>query len=446
MNKTKVIIMGAAGRDFHNFQVCFREDPSTEVVGFSAAQIPGIENRVFPPELSGPLYPQGIPIFAEPELPAIIRRHGIQQVILAYSDLSHEEVMHRASLVMSLGADFLMMGPDRTMLRSTVPVISVCAVRTGCGKSGVTERLWKILNELGIRSVVIRHPMPYCDLQRMRVERLATLEDLDRYVCTVEEREEYEHLVAQGIVVYAGVDYQAILKAAQKEARIILWDGGNNDFPFYHSNLEIVVLDPHRIGHERLYHPGETNFLRAHVLVVNKVDTARKADVEKLKATAAEFNPRAVLVQTASRINVERGERIRGKRVLVVEDGPTVTHGGMTYGAGFLTAQKYGALQMVDPRPYAVGSLKTCLEQYPHLKCILPAEGYFPEQLKDLETTINQVPCDFVIVATPIDLRQRIEISQPVMRVTYRVEDWGLPTLRQVVEGFIRDMNLAPSS
>ena len=442
MNRTKLLIMGAAGRDFHNFQVCFRDDPSVEVVAFTATQIPGIENRMFPPELAGPLYSRGIPIFPEENLPEIIKREGIHQVIFAYSDIAHNDVMHRASVALSLGADFVFLGPNRTMLKSVVPVISVCAVRTGCGKSGITEKVWEVLKEKGIRSVVIRHPMPYCDLNRMRVERFATLEDLDRYTCTVEEREEYEHLVVKGITVYAGVDYEAILRAAEKEAQVILWDGGNNDFSFYRSDLEIVILDPHRPGHERLYHPGEVNFLRAQVLVINKVDTATPEAVGRLLASIAQANPGAKVLQTASRIYVEGGERIKGKRVLVVEDGPTVTHGGMPYGAGALAARQYVAAELVDPRPFAVGSLKSVFKSYPHLTQILPAEGYFPEQLKDMETTIQQTPCDLVLVATPIDLSRLIRISQPVLRVSYRVEDWGEPALYQVIEEFVQHQGL----
>ena len=434
--------MGAAGRDFHNFQVCFRDDPSTEVVAFTATQIPGIENRVFPPELAGPLYPRGIPILPESNLPEIVGHHKVQQVVFAYSDIAHTEVMHRASLALSLGADFVLLGPDRTMLKAAVPVISVCAVRTGCGKSGITERIWEILQQRGIRGVVIRHPMPYCDLNRMRVERFATLGDLDRYVCTVEEREEYEHLVAKGITVYAGVDYEAILRAAEKEARVILWDGGNNDFSFYRPDLEIVILDPHRPGHERLYHPGEVNFLRADVLVINKADTASREAVEGLWISIAGANPRARVLQTASRISVDGGERIKEKRVLVVEDGPTVTHGGMAYGAGALAARQYGASELVDPRPFAVGSLRSVLEAYPHLTQVLPAEGYFPQQLKDMESTIQAIPCDWVLVATPIDLSRLIKLSQPVLRVSYRIEDWGEPTLDQVVEEFLRRQTL----
>jgi predicted GTPase len=444
VDRTRIVIMGAAGRDFQNFQVCFRDDPSVEVVAFTAAQIPGIENRIFPPELAGPLYPRGIPIFPEENLPEIIKREGIQQVVFAYSDIAHNDVMHKASLALSLGADFVFLGPNRTMLKSVVPVISVCAVRTGCGKSGITEKVWEILKQKGIRSVVIRHPMPYCDLNRMRVERFAMLEDLDRYTCTVEEREEYEHLVVKGITVYAGVDYEAILRAAEKEAQVILWDGGNNDFSFYRSDLEIVILDPHRPGHERLYHPGEVNFLRAQVLIINKVDTALRESVENLLASIARFNPGAKVLQTASRIYVEEGERIKGKRVLVVEDGPTVTHGGMTYGAGALAARQYVAAELVDPRPFAVGSLKSVFRSYPHLTQVLPAEGYFPEQLKDTEATIQRTPCDLVLVATPIDLSRLIRIPQTVLRVSYRVEDWGVPTLEQVIEEFLRRQALFP--
>ena len=438
MDKTRIVIMGAAGRDFHNFQVCFRNDPSIEVVAFTATQIPGIGNRIFPPELAGSLYPQGISIFPEEKISEIIRNYKIQQVVFSYSDVSHVEVMHRASLALSLGADFILLGPDRTMLPAAVPVISVCAVRTGSGKSGVTERIWQILKEKGIYAVVVRHPMPYCDLNRMRVERFAGMEDLDRYLCTVEEREEYEHLVVKGITVYAGVDYEAILRSAEKEAQVILWDGGNNDFSFIKPDLEIVILDPHRQGHERLYHPGEVNFLRGKVLIINKADTASKEAIDSLLASVAEYNSRAVVLQTASRISVEGGERIKGKRVLVIEDGPTVTHGGMAYGAGTLAARRYEAAGLIDPRPFAAGSLRTVFENYPHLTQILPAEGYFPEQLRDLEATIQQTPCDMVLVATPIDLTRLIKIPQPVLRVSYRVEDWGEPRLEEVIENFIK--------
>jgi predicted GTPase len=438
MNRTKIVILGAAGRDFHNFQVCFREDPSAEVVAFTATQIPGIGNRVFPPEIAGPLYPKGIPIFPEERLSEIIREEKIQQVIFSYSDIAHTEVMHRASLALSLGADFVLLGPDRTMLKAAVSVISVCAVRTGCGKSGVTERICEILKGQEIQTVVIRHPMPYCDLSRMRVERFAAMGDLDRFTCTVEEREEYEHFVNKGIVVYAGVDYEAILRQAEEEAQVILWDGGNNDFPFIKPDLEIVVLDPHRAGHERLYHPGEVNFLRGQVLIINKADSASQESLDKVRTSVAEFNPRAVVLQTASRISVKNGERIKGKKVLAIEDGPTITHGGMAFGAGVLAARQFGAAELIDPRPYAAGSLKQVFEAYPHLTHALPAEGYFPEQLRDLEATIRQTPCDLVLIATPIDLSRLIKISQPVLRVSYRIEDLGEPTLGEVIANFIR--------
>jgi predicted GTPase len=437
MDRIKVVIMGAAGRDFHNFHVCYRNDPSAQVVAFTATQIPGIEDRLYPPELAGPLYPEGIPILAEEELPEIVRDHGVQQVVFAYSDISHVEVMHRASTAMAAGADFVLLGPDRTMLKASVPVISVCAVRTGCGKSGVTEYVWEILNNRDVKGIAVRHPMPYSDLTRKHVERYATLEDIDQYHCTVEEREEYEHLVAKGIVVYAGVDYEAILTAAQREAEVLIWDGGNNDFSFLKPDLEIVVVDPHRAGHESLYHPGEVNLLRADVLVINKVDTARKEDISRLKASIARANPGATVVQTASKIDVDGGERVKGKRVLVVEDGPTLTHGEMAYGAGILAAKKYDAAEIVDPRPSSVGSIKSCLESYQHLKEVLPAAGYSSEQLRDLEASIRQTPCDLVLVATPIDLTRLIAITQPVIRVTYQLEERGNPSLEQVVETFL---------
>jgi predicted GTPase len=441
-NVPKVVIMGAAGRDFHNFLVCFRDDPSVRVAAFTAAQIPGIENRLFPSELAGPLYPQGIPILPEGQLAEIVRAHQVRQVVFAYSDLPHEEVMHKASRALALGADFVLLGPERTMLPAAVPVVSVCAVRTGCGKSGVTEYIWEVLRQEGVKAVVIRHPMPYCDLNRMRVERFAALEDLDRYLCTVEEREEYEHLVAKGIIVYAGVDYEAILREAEKEAQVILWDGGNNDFSFVRPDLEITVLDPHRPGHESRYHPGETNFLRARILVANKVDTAPKGSVEALRQSVRTRNPDAVFIQTASRIQVEKGEQIRGKKVLVIEDGPTVTHGEMPYGAGYLAAQQYGASECVDPRPYAAESLRAVFDAYPHLEKVLPAEGYFPRQLQDLEATIRKVPCDLVLIATPIDLSRLIRIEQPSLRVAYRVEDWEGPKLSDAIRGFLREKSL----
>lgn len=441
--RKRVLIMGAAGRDFHNFQVCYRQDPAVEVVAFTAAQIPGIANRLYPAELAGPLYPQGIPIYPEESVEELVESLGVQEVVFAYSDLSHEELMHKASKVLALGADFVLLGPRRTMLKAKVPVISVCAVRTGCGKSGVTERVWETLRDRGIRAVVMRHPMPYSDLARKRVERYAVLEDLDRWNCTVEEREEYEHLVRKGIVVYAGVDYAEILREAEKEAELILWDGGNNDFPFLEPDLEITVLDPHRPGHEITYYPGQVNLLRAQVLVINKTDTASPEAVQKVMDSVARSNPSATVIRTASRIVAEHGEIIAGKTVLVVEDGPTLTHGGMGYGAGVLAARTHGAAALVDPRPYAMGSLREVFQAYPHLERVLPAQGYFPEQLRDLEATIEATPCDLVVVATPIDLSRLIRITKPVVRVTYRVEDVGEPTLADVLRGFFSGKGLS---
>jgi predicted GTPase len=435
--RKKVLIMGAAGRDFHNFLVCFRDDPHVEVVAFTAAQIPGIANRRYPPELAGPLYPEGIPILPEDLLEEIVKEKGVDEVIFAYSDVSHEYVMHRASRALAAGADFSILGPKSTMLEAKVPVISICAVRTGCGKSGVTEKIWDILRQRGIHSVVLRHPMPYSDLARKKVERYATLEDLDQAQCTVEEREEYEHLVRLGIVVYAGVDYKEILQEAEKEAQIILWDGGNNDFPFIRPDLEITVADPHRVGHERTYHPGEVNLLRADVVVINKVNTAPPGSVEKLRSSVAEVNPKAKIVLTSSSIVVSDGHWIQGKRVLVVEDGPTITHGEMGYGAGVVAAKAHGAKELVDPRPFAQGTLKEVFATYGHLKNVLPAQGYFPQQLRDLEATIEATPCDLVIVATPIDLSRLITIRKPLVRVLYRIEEQGEPTLSQVLDDFL---------
>ncbi len=442
MSRTKVVIMGAAGRDFHNFQVCYRGDPSVEVVAFTATQIPGIDARTFPAELAGPLYPAGIPVVPEADLTKLVRDNDVEQVVFAYSDVAHLDVMHKASLVLAAGADFVMLGPDRTMIPSRVPVISVCAVRTGVGKSGISQRACRTLIDAGLRAVDIRHPMPYRDLNRMRVERYATMEDLDRLGVTLEEREEYEHMIAEGVVVFAGVDYEAILRAAEDEADVIVWDGGNNDLPFIRSDLEIVALDPHRPGHERLYHPGEANFLRADVLVVNKVNTAKPENVQAVLDAVAANNPTATLVMTDSAIDVAQPERVKGARVLVIEDGPTVTHGGMAYGAGAIAARELGAAELVDPRPYAVGSLAGVFATWKHLTEVLPAIGYSAEQLADLEATIAATPCDLVLIATPIDLSRLIKIEQPALRVGYRVEDRGEPTLTQVVEGFLAKHDL----
>jgi predicted GTPase len=440
--RTRVVIMGAAGRDFHNFMTRYANDEASEVVAFTANQIPGIEGRSFPAELAGPLYPNGVPILPEADLDQVMEGLDVDRVVFAYSDISHEEVMHRASMALAHGADFELLGPDATMIESNVPVVSVCAVRTGVGKSGISKRVWQLLHERDIAAVDIRHPMPYRDLTRMRVERYESIEDLDRYGCTIEEREEYEHLIEMGVTVFAGVDYRAVLEEAEKEAQIIIWDGGNNDLPFIRSDLEIVALDPHRPGHERSYHPGEANFLRADVLVVNKVQTACAEDVDALLETAREYNPSATVIQTASTITVDDPAPIDGARVLVVEDGPTVTHGGMAYGAGALAARAYGAVELVDPRPFAVGSVATALEESPHLTEVLPAMGYSARQLQDLAETIQAAGADVVVVGTPIDLTRILKLDTPAVRVSYAIEDAGSPTLDDVISQFIDTVGL----
>ncbi len=432
----QVIIMGAAGRDFHNFNVFFRHNPAYKVVAFTATQIPDIEGRVYPSSLAGPLYPEGIPIYAEEALPELIRKYNVQEVIFAYSDVSHEYVMHRASIAMAAGASFSLLGPEETMLEAKVPVISVCAVRTGSGKSQTSRKIALLLKEKGRRVVVIRHPMPYGDLARQRVQRFATYEDMDRHECTIEEREEYEPHIKQGIVVYAGVDYGAILAEAEKEADIILWDGGNNDFSFYRSNLEIVVLDPHRAGHELRYHPGETNLRRGQVLVINKMDTAPIEKVNILLENIKTVNPQAVVIRANSKITVPDGSLIAGKRVLVIEDGPTLTHGEMTFGAGVVAANLHGASLIIDPRPFAVGSIKETFAKYHHLDRVLPAMGYGQEQIAELEETINQADCDLVVSATPIDLNRVIKSDKKILRVIYELEEIGSPNLKEVLARF----------
>lgn len=434
--RQRIVIMGAAGRDFHVFLTRYRNDETVEVVAFTATQIPGIDDRRFPADLAGPLYPEGIRIRPESELEELIATHAVDAVVFAYSDITHVDVMHKASLVLASEADFVLPGAGTMMLPSSKPVISVCAVRTGVGKSGISRRIWQRLKERGIRAVDIRHPMPYRDLSKMAVERYASIQDLDDYGCTIEEREEYEHLVDQGVVVYAGVDYEAILRAAEEEADVIIWDGGNNDTPFYRSDLEIVALDPHRAGHERLYHPGETNFLRADVFVVTKVDSAAPADVEAVRQAAALFNPDAQVLLTASEVTIEGGLDLSGKKVLALEDGPTVTHGGMAFGAGAIAARKAGAT-LVDPRPYAVGSIRAAFEQYGHLVDILPAVGYSAGQLADLEATIAAVPCDAVVIGTPIDLARLIHIPQPHVRAAYEVVDASEVGIDDVIDEFL---------
>ncbi|MFQ6119847.1 MAG: cyclic 2,3-diphosphoglycerate synthase [Methanosarcinales archaeon] len=435
--QTNVIIMGAAGRDFHNFNVYFRKKEEFKVVAFTAAQIPFITDRVYPSELAGTFYPDGIPICSEVELMELIRKYRVGLVVFSYSDLPHEYVMHKASTVLAAGADFLLLGPDSTMLRSKVPVISVCAVRTGCGKSMITRYICKILNNKGIKPVVIRHPMAYGNLLKKIVMRFETNKDMDRYEITIEEREEFDPLLANGIIVYAGVDYEKILMEAEKEGEVIVWDGGNNDLPFIKSDLEIVVLDPLRLGNEMSYHPGEANFRRAHVLILNKINTAKAEDIDAIVRRSKNINPSATLIKTKSIITIDSEESIRGKKVLVIEDGPTLTHGGMTYGAATIAAEKYGVQDIIDPRPYAVGTIKKIFENYPKLGKLLPAVGYSAQQIKDLEETINKIPCDSVLSATPADLSKLLKINKPVIRVEYEIQETGHPNLEDIIDDFL---------
>jgi predicted GTPase len=432
----KVLIMGAAGRDFHNFNTYFRNNPDYRVVAFTATQIPDIEGRKYPPALAGKLYPRGIPIYAETELNDLIAKYKVDDVHFAYSDVSHEYVMNKASQVMAAGANFVLLGPDDTMVKSKRPVVSVCAVRTGSGKSQTSRKVATLLKEKGRKVTVIRHPMPYGDLVKQKVQRFATYADLDKHECTIEEREEYEPHIDRGIIVYAGVDYEAILRQAEKEADVILWDGGNNDFSFYKSNLEIVVADPHRAGHELKYHPGETNFRRAQVIVINKMDTATQEGIDLVLANAKKVNPKATIIRANSPTVVKDGGRITGKRVLVIEDGPTLTHGGMKYGAGIVAAQKYGAAEIIDPRPHAVASIQKTFEKYNHLDKVLPAMGYGDKQCSDLAATIESVPCDLVVSATPIDITRVIKVSKPILRVGYELEEIGSPTLKDILKKF----------
>ncbi len=433
----RVLIIGAAGRDFHTFNVCLRDNADHRVVAFTAAQIPGIETRRYPASLSGPLYPEGIPIYPEQDLAKLIREQHVQQVILAYSDLAHVAVMHLASRALACGADFRMIGPDRSSLPSLRPVISVCAVRTGCGKNSVVRRIATLLKERRLRPVVVRHPMPYGDLAAQAVQRFATVEDCDRAHCTIEEREEYEQHIRNGVVVYAGVDYARILAEVEKEADIILWDGGNNDWPFYRSDLEIVLLDPHRAGHELLYHPGETNFRRARVLIVNKMDSAPVAAIQEVMNNIAAVNPSATVIQANSNVSVDKPELIRGKRVLLIEDGPTLTHGEMAYGSGAVAARNYGAAEIVDPKPFARGSLLDAFKHFPWVGRALPAMGYSASQLDDLAATIAAVDCDTVVIATPVDLARLIALAKPCCRVSYDLEEMHHPDLADIVATFL---------
>jgi predicted GTPase len=438
MQKTKVIIMGAAGRDFHNFNVYFRNNDAFEVVAFTATQIPGIKGRTYPTELAGSNYPKGIPIFSEEELPKLIKENDVDRVVFAYSDVSHEYVMHKASLVLASGADFCLMGPKTTMLKAEVPVVSIGAVRTGSGKSQTSRQIAKILKNKGMRVVVIRHPMPYGDLRKQICQRFASYEDLDKYKCTIEEREEYEPHIDNGIIVYAGVDYEKILREAEKEADIIVWDGGNNDLPFYKPDLNIVVADPHRAGHEVMYHPGEANLRMADIVIINKVDTADPNKVELVKESIKRLNPEATVLDAASPLTADNPELITGKQVLVIEDGPTLTHGNMPYGAATILARRFGANEIVDPKPYAVGSIKEAYEQYPHLGTILPALGYSDKQIAELKETIDRTPCDVVVIGTPIDLRRVMTINKPTVRVKYELQVLGPISLEQVLEQFLQ--------
>jgi len=436
-NRKRIIIMGAAGRDFHNFNTLYRGNKAVEVVAFTATQIPDIEGRKYPAKLAGKLYPKGIPIYEEARLLELIEKHKVEEVVFSYSDVPYQYVMEKAAYVMSAGARFAVEGGAPTMVKSSKPVVAVCAVRTGCGKSQTTRRVAEILQAMDQKVVAIRHPMPYGDLAKQACQRFATLADLDKHKCTIEEREEYEPHINRGIVVYAGVDYEMIVRQAEKEADIILWDGGNNDMSFYRTDLLITVVDPHRPGHELAYYPGQNNLLMADAIVINKIDSADPDGVAEVRENIAAYNPDAVVIEAASPIQVAKPEKIRGKKVLVVEDGPTLTHGEMPYGAGVVAAQKYGAAELVDPRPYTVKSITETFEKYPEIGILLPAMGYGAQQVKDLETTINRTKCDLVIVATPIDLTRIIEIKKPSVRVFYDLQEIGTPNLTGVLKGFI---------
>ncbi len=432
----RTLIMGAAGRDFHNFNVYFRDNKDYEVVAFTATQIPDIEGRTYPAALAGKQYPKGIPIYAESDLLKLIQDLQVDQVIFAYSDVPHEYVMHKASMVLAAGADFRLMGEKATQVKSSKPVISVCAVRTGSGKSQTTRRVSLILRGMGFKVAAIRHPMPYGNLIRQEVQRFADYDDLDEYECTIEEREEYEPHLDNGVIVYAGVDYEKILRVAEKEVDIVLWDGGNNDFPFYVSDLKIVVADPHRPGHESSYHPGETNARDADVIVINKVDTANSENVIKVRENLRLLNPKAIVIEAASPLFVDDPGAIRGKRVLVIEDGPTLTHGEMAYGAGYVAAKRFGAKEIVDPRPFAVKSIAATYQKYPKTGPILPAMGYGEAQTRDLEATINASDVDLVIIGTPIDLTRVLKINKPSQRVRYELQEIGQPTLEDILKAW----------
>ena len=428
-----VIIMGAAGRDFHNFNCCYRNDPRYRVAAFTATQIPNIDGRTYPAALAGPLYPEGIPIHTEDYLEKLIVTHDVELVVFSYSDVTHEYVMHQAARANAAGANFQLIGAEQTMLRSKKPVIAVCAVRTGCGKSQTTRKVAQVLKAMGKKVAVVRHPMPYGDLARQACQRFGELADMDRHECTIEEREEYELHINSGNLLFAGVDYHQILAAAEQEADVILWDGGNNDLSFFRPDLTITVADPHRPGHEVRYYPGETNFRIADVILINKVNTAKEADIAAIEANAKAMNPKAKVVRADSAIHCTNAEQVKGKKVLVVEDGPTLTHGGMRYGAAHVAARQFGAASLVDPRPYAAGTMKDVYQKYNHLTDILPAMGYGQKQIADLEATINAAPCDLVLIGTPIDLAKLIKINKPALRVSYELDGAGAKVIEQMI-------------
>jgi len=436
--KKKVIIMGAAGRDFHNFNLYYRGNENYDVVAFTATQIPDIDGRKYPAELAGELYPQGIPIYAEEEIINLIQEHDVDEVVFAYSDVPHERVMNNASLVNAAGADFKLMGLKNSRVKTTKPLVTICATRTGCGKSQTTRTVVKALKEKGLKVASIRHPMPYGDLVEQKVQRFAVLEDLVKHKCTIEEMEEYEPHIAMGSIIYAGVDYEAIVREAEKEADVIIWDGGNNDTPFYTSDkeLKIVVVDPHRPDHERTYYPGETNVIDADVVVINKIDSADPEGIQIVRDNVRELNPDAIVIDGASPVTVDNPNLIKGADVLVVEDGPTLTHGEMQYGAGVVAAEKFGAGDLVDPRPFAVGTITETFEKYPEIGILLPAMGYGEQQIKDLEETINAVECDAVVIATPIDLTRIVKINKPTVKVGYELQEIGFPTIKDVLADF----------
>ncbi|MDR2599119.1 MAG: cyclic 2,3-diphosphoglycerate synthase [Oscillospiraceae bacterium] len=442
MTPKKIIIIGAAGRDFHNFNTYYRDNPAYDVVAFTAAQIPNIAGRKYPTSLAGELYPDGIPIYIEDELEELIKNHNVDACVFSYSDVPYSHVMSLGSRVNAAGAAFTMLGTKNTMIESVKPVIAVCAVRTGCGKSQTSRRIIEVLMARGLKVITIRHPMPYGDLEAQNVQRFATIEDLARHKCTIEEMEEYEPHVERGNVIYAGVDYEAILRAAENDpdgCDVILWDGGNNDFPFYNPDLMITVTDPHRAGHELSYYPGEVTLRLADVVVINKIDSANFEDIQTVRESIEQVNPTAVVVDAASTISVENPDVIRGKRVLVVEDGPTLTHGEMKIGAGIVAAKRFGAAELVDPRPYAVGTLKETFEKYPNIGTLLPAMGYGDEQIRDLSETIKRVDCDSVVIATPIDLTRIVKIDKPTTRVEYSLQEIGNPTIEDVLKDIINN-------